>query len=222
MENQSSSSIGKLAEALAKAQGQMSNANKDSVNPHFKNRYADLAAVLDAVRAPLSTNGLAYTQFVEEEEMVDKNNKLYLRTILMHSSGEFISSLTPLILVKQDMQALGSAITYAKRYSLSAMVGITHDDEKDDDGNEASKKHDNIPPPQIWKLTQADLTKFTDSIKHKGYTKQDFVVLLKGRDFFKLTQREFEDDLLLPTKDPKGLKEFEDEASKLGPISGGK
>lgn len=122
---------GKLAEALAKAQGQIRGAAKDTTNPHFKSKYADLASVWEACRKPLADNGLSVVQFTK---IVGDDRQPVLVTRLLHSSGECIEGDTPLLMGKQDMQALGSAITYARRYGLAAMVGIAPED---DDGNAA-------------------------------------------------------------------------------------
>lgn len=123
----------KLAAALAKAQGAMSTAKKDSTNPHFKSRYADLASVWEACRKPLTDNGLSVAQLLGYQD-----GTLGIRTILMHESGESLDGFAPL-LEKKDAtpQQLGSAITYMRRYSLMAMVGIAPDD--DDDGNAAEE-----------------------------------------------------------------------------------
>lgn len=126
-----SETIAKLASALAKAQGQMRAAAKDSINPHFKSRYADLAGVWDACREPLAANGLAIMQ--APGEIGDKN--ITLTTMLAHESGEWIQSEFTIPVSKPDAQGVGSAITYARRYALAAMVGIVQDD---DDGNAAS------------------------------------------------------------------------------------
>jgi len=123
--------INKLAEALAKAQAEISGAHKDSTNPHFKSKYADLESTWDACRGPLTKNGLSVVQTVHVE---DKG--YYLRTMLCHSSGQFIQGECPLLLMKNDMQGLYAASTYARRLSLSAMVGICP---TDDDGNDACK-----------------------------------------------------------------------------------
>jgi hypothetical protein len=120
--------MSELAKALVKAQGQIKGAVKDANNPHFKTKYADLASVWDACRKPLTDNGLSVAQYTTTEGPA-------LVTRLMHVSGESIEGVTPLIMVKQDMQALGSAITYARRYGLAAMVGVAPED---DDGNAAS------------------------------------------------------------------------------------
>ncbi len=123
----------KLAEALAKAQGEMKPAHFDKENPHFKSRYATLSSIVEAIRGPLSKYGLSYIQRVEETE-----KGLNLVTVLMHSSGEREIGIVPLLVSKQDMQGLGSAITYARRFGLSSMVGAVA--EEDDDGNAAVKE----------------------------------------------------------------------------------
>lgn len=143
---QKSDSIGALAAALAKAQSKMTFAAKDSLNPHFKNRYADLAAVLDAVRGPLTANGLAVVQLVAEAE-----RGAALETVLMHESGEWISALYSLPVSKEDAQGYGSALTYARRYALAAICGIAQDD---DDGEGARKA-----PPDARQAAQANAPK---------------------------------------------------------------
>lgn len=126
-----SDQINELAAALAKAQGEIQGAVKDSKNPFFKSNYADLASVWDACRAPLSKNNLAVIQTTEANE----KGQLILKTILAHSSGQWISSDYPIITAKQDAQGMGSGMTYSRRYALAAMVGIV---QVDDDGELAS------------------------------------------------------------------------------------
>ena len=125
-----SESIKELAAALAKAQGDIRGAMKDASNPHFRNSYATLASVWDAIRAPLSRNGLAVVQLVSSSE-----NEIRVETILMHSSGEFISEVLPVPASKHDAQGYGSAITYGRRYGLQAIAGVAPED---DDGNAAA------------------------------------------------------------------------------------
>jgi hypothetical protein len=120
-----------LLAALSKAQAAMAGAKKDSTNPHFKNRYADLASVWDACRKPLTDNGLSVAQFT-----VVKDNAVVLVTRLMHANGGAIEGELPLPAGK-NMQELGSALTYARRYGLAAMVGVAPED---DDGNAASAR----------------------------------------------------------------------------------
>lgn len=133
--------IGKISEALSKAQGEMKAAHFDKENPHFKSRYATLSSIVDAIREPLSKNGLSYTQGIRKDF-----EGWTLTTLLMHSSGQWISNIVPLIISKNDMQGLGSAITYARRFGLSSMVSAVA--EEDDDGNASVKTSVPLPPPQ--------------------------------------------------------------------------
>ena len=127
-----SDSIAGLAAALAKAQGQMKGAVKDSANPFFKSKYADLASVVEAIRSAFSANGLSYIQTVEPSD----KEEVRVETTLLHASGEWIScGYLSLPVSKADAQGFGSALTYARRYSLSAAVGVAPED---DDGNAAS------------------------------------------------------------------------------------
>ena len=125
-----SDQVGEIAAALAAAQGRMKNATLNKVNPHFKSKFADLASVRDAVVPALAGQGISVSQ-----TMVPFDGRVCLATRLLHSSGQWIESLMPLP-DAADMQKLGSALTYARRYSLSAICGIAADE--DDDGNEAA------------------------------------------------------------------------------------
>lgn len=135
----SSRTIAALAAALAAAQGKIVGAEKDRENPHLKSKYATLAAVWEACRAPLSENGLAVLQPATTE-----GNRVTVTTILTHKSGEWIAETLALTAAQTTPQAVGTAITYARRYSLSAMVGIAPDD--DDDGNLASGSENGAHP----------------------------------------------------------------------------
>lgn len=144
-----SENINELATALSKAQSQMEGAKKDSANPFFKSKYADLASVWEACRLPLTDNGLSITQM--SDVMSDFPDHVVIYTQLNHSSGQWIRSKLAMKPVKNDPQAIGSCITYARRYSLAAIVGISPED---DDGNAASAKssdkdsrHENVA---IW------------------------------------------------------------------------
>jgi len=138
IEKNQSDDVGKLFEALAKAQGQLKKAKENSKNPFFKSTYANLESVWDAARSALSQNNLSIVQAPK----IGANGEWILKTILGHSSGQFICSEFPIIMNKRDIQGFGSAITYAKRYSLSAMVGVSPGND-DDDGNAAVKRDDN-------------------------------------------------------------------------------
>lgn len=137
----SSKSIAKISLALSKAQGEIQHAIKDATNPHFNSKFATLSSVLDACRLPLSKNELSVFQKIEGE-----HGKLYIVTLLAHSSGEWVSSRLPLIINKNDMQGLGSAITYGRRYGLSAMVGVGQEDDDGNSAGQAQGKTDHKPP----------------------------------------------------------------------------
>jgi hypothetical protein len=128
---QTSETINELAAALAKAQGEITGALKDSSNPFFKSKYADLASCWDACRSALSKNGLAVTQF----PMTTEQHHTYLVTSLLHTSGQWMRSSLEVTPKDDSPQAMGSALTYARRYALTAVVGVA---QVDDDGNAAS------------------------------------------------------------------------------------
>lgn len=127
-----SESTKEIFTALAAAQAAFKPAVKDALNPHFKKRYADLAAVWEAVREPLSQNGLSIVQ-----EAISGERGVGVTTQINHISGEWVR-LGPLMvpLEKPNAHGTGSAISYGKRYGLAAALGIVAED--DDDGNEAS------------------------------------------------------------------------------------
>jgi hypothetical protein len=127
-----SESVDKLAAALSKAQAAITFAAKDTANPFFKSKYADLASVWEACRAALTANELSVTQLPSADGL-----KVTLTTLLLHSSGQYLSSDLTMTAAANTPQAIGSAITYARRYALSAIVGVAQDD---DDGNLASRK----------------------------------------------------------------------------------
>jgi len=127
------SPIGELAEALAKAQAEMTNPAFDKMNPHFKNKFASLAAIRNAVVPILSKHGIAITQ-----ELCNNDGMVGCITTLFHKSGQYRESRPFYIPVtKQDAQGYCSASTYARRYSLQSVCGVVGDE--DDDGNAASK-----------------------------------------------------------------------------------
>jgi len=130
-----------LFAALAAAQAEMGRAQKDSVNPHFRSKYADLASVQDACMPALTKQGIAVIQ-----PFFDDETGRYVKTILVHGeTGETVECRVPLIVSKNDMQGFGSAATYARRYGLMSMAGIAPED---DDGNQAAKSP---PKPETKK-----------------------------------------------------------------------
>lgn len=146
VEADESPSIAHLAAALAKAQGEMKAAEKDGFNPQYRTKFADLASVWEACREPLAKNGLAVLQRVSTT-----TDGVILTTILAHSSGEWVRDRlhVPVVQVESRdgkkqpwVHAMGSAITYARRYTLSALVGVAAADGEDDDGNRAASQYE--------------------------------------------------------------------------------
>ena len=122
-----------IATALVKAQKAFGPALKTSTNPHFKSRYADLSACVEAVIEGLNANGIALVQ-----QLSECNDGVIVETIFLHESGEtFNCGKLHIPAVKHDAQGYGSALTYARRYSLMSACGIAPED---DDGNAAVKK----------------------------------------------------------------------------------
>lgn len=121
-----SETTNKIAEAMVKASAKIKHATKDAKNPHFRNDYATLESVIDETKAPLLENGIVVIQSVSGRNLTIR---------LQHSSGEFFEDSMELLIGKNDMQGLGSAITYGRRYTLAAMLNIA---QTDDDGNAAA------------------------------------------------------------------------------------
>lgn len=148
-----SDTITKIASALVKAQGAMGNAVKDSKNPFFKSNYADLNAVREACIPALNSNGISVLQ-----PTVQIEGKPFVETVLLHESGEFISSLTEVICAKQnDPQAHGSGVSYARRYGLQSLVNLGS---ADDDGEGAMGRVANVPPKKnlVEEIKQKEVT----------------------------------------------------------------
>lgn len=151
-----SDQINELAAALSKAQGAMGAAQMDAKNPHFNSKYATLASIIDAARKPLADNGLAFSQMLGYGD----DGIVLLDTMLMHSSGQWIASevaikSSPTNRGVNEVQALGSALTYYKRYALAAILGISTADE-DDDGNTAQQARPARQKPEQARPQQAE------------------------------------------------------------------
>lgn len=134
--------MNKLAAAYVKAQAEIGVAVKDSTNPHFKSKYADLSSVVAAIKPVAAKHGLGYVQKFQEAQ-----GGVCVETIILHESGETLST-GPLFVPasKQDAQGYGSAITYARRYSLQTAFGVPADD---DDGNAAAASAPKIAPVAV-------------------------------------------------------------------------
>ena len=142
-----SDSIIELAAALSKAQGMIDDATKTGMNPAFRSKYADLAAVRAVVREPLAINDLA---IVQAPRTVD--GAVEVETMLIHKSGEFLSETLRMPVNKWDAQGIGSGITYARRYGIMAMLSIASED---DDGNAATNRTAPAAPAPVPKKAPA-------------------------------------------------------------------
>lgn len=197
-----SESINELAQALAKAQGEMSAATKDCSNPFFNSKYADLNSVWNACREPLSKNGLSIIQTTEPIE--GGHN---LNTILVHSSGQWIKSSLNMVLdlspqinkfgkeVKPNpLHLMGSYLTYYRRYALAAIVGVAPDE--DEDGNLASNSKHFKQEALLEKLITSEQAIELRSVIGKcsaGYKKHisDFLQKSNLKDLSQLPQSQF-------------------------------
>jgi hypothetical protein len=130
--NMQSEEINELATALSAAQGAIQGAVTDSTNPFYKSKYADIHSVITCAKEALKENGLSV---VQPTEMID--GQLFLSTILLHKSGQWIKGLIPIVTDKPDAQSVGKAITYYRRYAYSSMLSIS---QFDDDGEEAMER----------------------------------------------------------------------------------
>jgi hypothetical protein len=138
----SSESLGQLAAALAAAQATMGHASKDGKNPHFKSSYATLAAVIEAIREPLSKQGIAFTSLASTDGLT-----VSVETRLLHKSGEWLASTATAAVRDASPQVVGSAQTYLRRYGL----------QEDDDG-EATRSAKPPPPKEkdaTWEASRA-------------------------------------------------------------------
>lgn len=177
-----------FAKAFIKLQAEIRPAVKDAENEAFKrggkaSKYADLGAVWEAVKGPLHDNGFALIQSPDFD-----GPEMWLETILLHDSGTQVKGRYPLRPSKQDPQGYGSALTYARRYSICAMLGVIADE--DDDGNAASGVGAKAPVPQgnvtseqveqilaLIKSTKTDIEKFC------AYFKAESVPAIRAADF---------------------------------------
>lgn len=184
-----SQEINELATALAKAQASVRNPSKDKHNPHFKSKYADLAAGLECILPALSEHGLSVVQIPDV-----KPDMLILRTRLMHASGQWIEGdwlVARLNGGQLNPQMMGSALTYARRQSLFAMVGIAGAD--DDDGNEAAAvsapaKKD----PLDERISHAQAEKLMSEIVGAGANVKKLLAYFKLDDLREFTVRDLQ------------------------------
>jgi len=184
--------IKNLAKALVKATAQIEGATKDSTNPHFRNKYADLASVTDAIKKPLNDHGLTYSQIIHRLE-----GGVGVETLIIHESGETMSNGIAFVPApKNDPHGYGSALTYARRYSLSACFGVI---QEDDDANGATNKLPTQVPnkpitkpsaPQTKQVQVKELQPFTEEkyLKLVELHETDPTLLEKTCEYYRITQ----------------------------------
>lgn len=167
--------LDKILPAVLAVQSKATHVQKGTDNPFFKSKYADLSDIWGAIKDLMAENNLIVTHSMSQNEA-----KEYLTTRIYHVSGQYLESVCPINPVKNDPQAYGSAVTYMRRYSLSALLGIVTD--LDDDGNDASgrtseqkpqvKKQE--PKPQQQKILPMTMSEFTDLCERiKSATNED-------------------------------------------------
>lgn len=192
-----SESMTALAKALVAAQKDIDNAAKKSTNLGLKNKYADLESVRDACHDAYAKNGLVVVQGCVDAD----DNRVHLATRILHESGEWIESVTPVPVgapnsAQTPAQCFGAALTYARRYALAAIAGIT---QEDDDGNSAGTAHTThaTPPPAPRKPAPAPAPAATGALTWRavykrmcevdGLTKEDAAGKRKlDQDYFRL------------------------------------
>lgn len=177
----SSENINELAAAMAKFQAEVKPAVKGSSNPYFKSKYADLQACWDCCREALVKNGLSVAQGSRE----NNGEVVTIDTRLMHASGQWLESSLTMKPAKADPQGVGSAVTYGRRYSLAAILGLVADE--DDDGNAAThneaKKPASVPAgatkvPALISQENINVLKLADpSLVDKAMTKAGVVAI---------------------------------------------
>jgi hypothetical protein len=189
-----------LFAALALTQSELKGAQKDGKNPYFKSKYATLSSVWEAARDPLTKHGLCVTQVFNT-----KDDRLYLTTILAHKSGQYILSEAELPLgAKKDPQAIGSAISYFRRYALAAIVGISTADDDAEEAMKEERKPKLLLPVQVKEFSmllenhseqQGKLFNWLsvssfEEIKQEDYSRAKKVIT----DFLRKEEEEKEDD----------------------------
>ncbi len=163
-----------LNKALATAQSLVENATKGSVNPHFKNRYADLAEVLNTVRPVFASHGLSIVQSTSYD-----GSLVSVTTSILHADGGYISSTASCVPAKSDAQGVGASTTYLRRYALAAMTGIA---QEDDDGQSASHTRTAAP------ASKEDIASLKTRMESLGVDEEAFLKYLAVKSLSELTK----------------------------------
>lgn len=173
-----SEQINELAGALAKAQAEMPVAELNNSNPYFKSKYADLATYVKASRPFLSKYGLSVSQLI----MFDTCGEQFLQTMLLHSSGQFISSFAKINPQKTDIQSLGSYLTYIRRYSYAAIIGCASGAD-DDDGESTMQRSQSYASRQDVKLSNEQVSHIEDLLIEAPELKATLLSVLRIQSF---------------------------------------
>ncbi|TDM12689.1 ERF family protein [Macrococcus bovicus] len=180
-----SESIVELSKAMANFQAEVKQPLKDKNNPFFKSKYVPLESVVESITESAPKHGLSFTQWAQN----DAQGRIGVATLLMHSSGEYIEY-DPVFMNadKNTAQGAGALITYLKRYSLSAIFGITSDE--DDDGNAASGNKQQVKQTPISQEKVGELkTAVISFAKDYGADEKSVLENLNIRDYTKLTMQ---------------------------------
>lgn len=176
----SSESIANIAAALVQFQGEVANPEKKGVNPHFKSKYAELDEIINTIRPTLLKHGLSFVQ-----NPVHEDGKVGVYTLLIHKSGEFIQFDPVMIpLQKATPHQVGAALTYAKRYSLGAALGLAT--EEDTDGNEInnhnnqSTKNKQVKQETPGERKAKGIKAMYDEVKRKNLTEAEYKAILEA------------------------------------------
>ena len=163
-----------LQKALSKAQSEVENATKGSINPHFRNKYADLAEVLNTVRPVFAANGLSIIQSTSYD-----GSLVSVTTTILHAEGGHISSTASCVPAKADAQGVGASTTYLRRYALAAMTGIA---QEDDDGQSAAHTRTAAP------ATKEDISSLKTRMEGLGVDEEAFLKYLAVKSLSELTK----------------------------------
>lgn len=181
-----STELHELFSALAKAQAEIKVAIKDSNNPFFKSRYANLQAVIECSRSALCNNGLSVTQPIRPNSA----GQDCVMTILGHSSGQWIASEMRITPIKTDIHSLGSYITYLRRYCYASIVGV-YDGTEDDDGNSSHDTRVIKTTIAMHKISADQLRMIENELKGFDAIKENFLQGLKLNSFADLPRESF-------------------------------
>ena len=179
-----SEQINELLAALCKAQAEMRTAGKTSDNPFFKSKYADFNEIVKASRPALTNNGLSVMQIIRGTE-----DTQVMETVLGHSSGQYVVSEMKIAPLKTDVQSLGSYLTYLKRYSYAAIVGVCISDE-DDDGEAAVQEVRNEPAPILY-ITKEQLEQLDDELADAPEIKDTILEKMNIRSLHQMPRHSF-------------------------------